>query len=103
MAASTPFSVDETTRYCPGCGSDRVNFVRRGYAGATDTADQYFTCDECGRVTYEILARSRRELKMHRIETGRAIRHAGAEYTVSRILQAGDDELLVYLKAIVND
>lgn len=98
VIASQPTNTDEVERACPSCGSNRTEFVRRGYAGLTDTPDQYFTCHECGRVTYEILSRNQREMRMDRIEPGRSIRHDGAEYKVSRVLRAGEDEMLVYLK-----
>ncbi len=98
MIAGLHTNTDEIERACPSCGSTSVEFVRRGFAGHTDAADQYFTCHECGRVTYEILSRNQREMRMDRIEPGRSIRHDGAEYTVSRVLRAGEDEMLVYVR-----
>jgi predicted RNA-binding Zn-ribbon protein involved in translation (DUF1610 family) len=93
-------AVSETaaTRTCPSCGSTDTVHVQRGFAGSTDETDQYFTCRECGLVTYEIVSRSERELRMHRLEPGRKFKHAGWDYTVSRVLKIGLNESLVYLK-----
>lgn len=88
----------ETTRICPSCDSADTVHVQRGFAGNTDENDQFFTCRECGQVTYEIVCRSERELRMHRLEPGRKFKHAGWEYTVSRVLKVGLNESLVYLK-----
>lgn len=86
------------TKTCPSCGSTDTVHVQRGYAGQTDESDQYFTCQTCGQVTYEIVSRSERELRMHRLEPGRKVKHAGWDYTVSRVLRIGLNESLVYLK-----
>lgn len=86
------------TKTCPACGSTHTVHVQRGFAGSTDENDQYYTCEECGLVTYEIVSRSERELRMHRLEPGRKVKHAGWDYTVSRVLKVGLNESLVYLK-----
>ena len=88
----------ETIKVCPACGSSDTEHVQRGYAGNTDANDQFFTCLDCGLVTYEIVAKSERELRMHRLEPGRKFKHEGWEYTVSRVLKVGLNESLVYLK-----
>lgn len=85
-------------RRCPHCNGDDIDFVQRGYAGLTDTPDQFFTCRTCGERTYEIVSRTGRELRMERIEPGRRFKLDGNEYLVSRILKVGLDEALVYLK-----
>ncbi|ACZ39384.1 hypothetical protein [Sphaerobacter thermophilus] len=85
-------------RICPDCGSDRVDFVQRGLAGPINATDQYYRCHACGRVTYEIVTRTSRELRAGRIEPGRVIRTAGHSYSVRRILKIGLDEYLVYLR-----
>jgi hypothetical protein len=72
--------------------------TQRGLAGATDERDQYFACRDCGRVTYEIVSRTARELRMGRYESGRAVRLAGDDYIVSRVLKVGLNESLVYVK-----
>lgn len=93
----------EETRHCPACGSQNTRFVQRGLAGATDEHDQYFTCNDCGRVTYEIVSRTPRAVRIERMEAGRHVRIAGAEYLVSRVLKVGINESLVYLKPVQPD
>ena len=88
------------SRLCPKCGSGATSLVQRGLAGATDERDQYFACRDCGRVTYEIVSRSARDLRMGRYETGRPIKLAGDEYVVSRVLKVGLNESLVYVKPL---
>jgi uncharacterized Zn finger protein len=85
-------------RTCPDCGSRRTTVVLRGLTGPTDEADQYFRCDDCGRVTYEIVARTARELRIDRITPGRPLRANGRLYEVRRVLKVGLDEYLVYLR-----
>ena len=72
----------------------------RGLTGPTDEADQYFLCEDCGRVTYEIVARTARELRIGRISPGRQLRASGCLYDVRRVLKVGLDEYLVYLRPI---
>jgi RNA polymerase subunit RPABC4/transcription elongation factor Spt4 len=90
-------------RTCPTCGSAATSFVQRGLAGATDERDQYFACRDCGRVTYEIVSRTARDLRMGRYEAGRPIKLAGDEYVVSRVLKVGLNESLVYVKPADNE
>jgi hypothetical protein len=85
-------------RTCPECGSDDTVLVQRGFAGTTDDHNQYFTCNACGKVTFEILSRTPREIRVGRLDPGRQVRHEGGEYVVSRVLKVGLNESLVYLK-----
>lgn len=85
-------------RICPDCGSDRTELVQRGLADLANETDQYYRCLDCGRVTYEIVARTAREIRAGRIELGRVIRAGGRSYTVRRILKIGVNEYLVYLR-----
>jgi anaerobic ribonucleoside-triphosphate reductase len=85
-------------RICPHCGSDDTTLTQRGLAGATDTHDQYFVCGSCGKVTYEIVSRTPKEIRINRLEPGRQFRHEGADYIVSRVLKVGLNESLVYVK-----
>lgn len=85
-------------RQCPQCGSVETQLVQRGLAGATDEHDQFFTCTDCGRVTYEIVSRTPREIRIGRLEPGRRFRHEGNDYVVSRVLKVGLNESLVYVK-----
>jgi transposase-like protein len=91
-------AIEQQQRTCPHCGSDNTTLVQRGYAGATDENDQFFTCEDCGRITYEILSRTPREIRIGRLEPGRTFRHDGADYVVSRVLKVGLNESLVYVK-----
>lgn len=72
--------------------------MQRGLIGPTDESDQYYRCEECGRVTYEIIARSARQVRAARIEPGRSIREGGNLYEVRRVLKVGLDEYLIYLR-----
>jgi hypothetical protein len=75
-----------------------VTVIPRGYAGRTDTADQYFICQHCGQITYEIVATSLREIRLHRYEAGGAFHREGHSYQIKRILKVGFDEYLLYLQ-----
>ena len=88
----------EASRVCPDCGSTNTKHIQRGLAGSTDESDQYYQCEECGRVTYEIVARSQREMRVAQIEQGKVIRQGGHSYVVMRVLKVGLDEFLVYLR-----
>lgn len=91
-------STEQLDAGCPLCGSQNIRRIRRGYAGQIDTPDQYVSCLDCGETTYEIIARSERELRVDRLEPGRRFKYQGAEYLVSRILKIGLDEALVYVR-----
>jgi hypothetical protein len=90
-------------RMCPECGSGDTVLVQRGFAGTTDDHNQYFTCNACGKVTFEILSRTPREIRVGRLDPGRQVRHEGGEYIVSRVLKVGLNESLVYLKPAESD
>jgi hypothetical protein len=95
--------VHQPERRCPWCGSARIEFVQRGYTGPTDEVDQYFTCAECGKVTYELVAKTAREMRIGRFRAGGVYqdRPTRTRYHVSRVLKVGINEYLVYLKPIV--
>lgn len=90
-------------RRCPWCGSTNTRLVQRGYTGPTDEVDQYFTCGDCAKVTYELVAKTAREMRFGRYRPGGVYRdHAHqTRYHVSRILKVGLNEYLIYLKPIV--
>jgi hypothetical protein len=73
--------------------------TQRGYAGRTDERHQFYRCLDCGRLTYEILSRNAREMKLERLETGQIIEHESHLYRVMRILKIGIDEHLIYVRA----
>lgn len=87
-------------RTCPDCGSDRTVLVARGLTGMTDEANQYYRCDDCGRVTFEIISRTAREVRAERLEPGKQLREAGKPYVVRRVLKVGFNEYLVYVRPV---
>ena len=93
----------QSERTCPWCGSASTRLVQRGYTGPTDEVDQYFTCDQCGKVTYELIAKTAREMRLGRFRAGGVYqdRTNHTRYQVSRVLKVGVNEYLVYLKPIV--
>ena len=100
MEASQGFQAD---RHCPWCGSAATRLVQRGYTGPTDEVDQYFTCAECGKVTYELVAKTAREMRLGRFRAGGVYQDRANQtrYHVSRVLKVGINEYLVYLKPII--
>ena len=95
--------VPQPDRHCPWCGSAQTALVQRGYTGPTDEVDQYFTCVECGKVTYELVAKTAREMRLGRFRAGGVYqdRSTRTRYHVSRVLKVGINEYLIYLKPIV--
>lgn len=89
-----------TARTCPWCDSPDVQLVQRGYAGLTDERDQFLRCAACKRTTYEIVAKSSREMRMGRYKAGDVYqdRAQNTRYTISRVLRSGSNEFLLYLK-----
>jgi transposase-like protein len=86
-------------RVCPDCGSENVEVTQRGFAGQTDERHQFFRCLDCDRLTYEILSRNAREMKLDRVENGDVLEADGHTYRVRRILKIGIDEHLLYVRA----
>ncbi len=93
----------QSDRVCPWCGSAQVRLVQRGYTGPTDEVDQYFTCDACDRVTYELIAKTSREMRLGRYRAGGVYqdRASRTRYHVRRVLKVGVNEYLIYLKPIL--
>lgn len=89
---------NERQRRCPDCGSADTRHVLRGLTGPTDERDQYFVCSACERVTYEIVSRTQKQIRIGRLEPGRPMRIDGYTYEVVRVLRAGISEALVYVK-----
>jgi len=91
---------EQEERVCPWCESGNVRFVQRGYAGLTDERDQYLLCDDCNKTTFEIVAKTSREMRLGRYKPGDIYqdRSQNTQYTISRILRSGSNEFLVYLK-----
>ncbi len=92
-------------RHCPWCGSASIRLVTRGYTGPTDETDQYFVCNTCSRVTYELVAKNAREMKLGRWRAGGIYREPTTEirYHISRVLKVGVNEFLIYLRPLADD
>jgi len=90
-------------RRCPWCGSAQTQLVQRGYTGPTDEVDQYYTCHHCGKVTYELIAKTAREMRLGRFRAGGVYKDSvhQTRYQVSRVLKVGLNEYLIYLKPII--
>ncbi len=91
-------------RQCPWCGSDELSFISRGYTGPTDEVDQYFTCQSCNKATYEIVAKSAREMRLGRYRAGAIYKEPSTRerYRISRVLKVGINEFLIYLQPLVS-
>ena len=61
-----------------------------------------FTCRSCGKVTYELVAKTAREMKLGRWQAGGIFKDAANQtrYTVTRVLKVGVNEYLIYLKPL---
>lgn len=92
-------------RACPWCGNASTTFVSRGYAGLTDETSQYFICGACGRTTFELVAKSAREMRFGRYKPGDIYldRANRTRYQISRVLRVGSNEFLIYLKPLALD
>ena len=89
-------------RRCPWCNSLDTSLVHRGYTGPTDEVNQYFTCNACHKVTYELIAKSARDMRLGRFRAGGIFRDTvhQTRYQVSRVLKVGLNEYLVYLRPL---
>ncbi|HEU0114162.1 MAG TPA: hypothetical protein VFQ80_05775 [Thermomicrobiales bacterium] len=74
--------------------------MARGYTGPTDEVDQYFTCSACGKVTYELVAKTAREMRLGRYQAGDVYQDRANQtrYQITRILKVGANEFLIYLR-----
>ena len=90
-------------RRCPWCSSQDVRLVQRGFTGPTDERDQYISCNRCKRVTYEIISRSARDMRLGQYRTGGTYRDTRRQtkYDITRVLKAGSNEYLLYVKPII--
>lgn len=91
-------------RTCPWCGASNLSFTSRGYTGPTDEVDQYFSCRACHKSTYEIVAKSAREMRLGRFQAGGVYKEPSTRdrYTIRRVLKVGVNEFLIYLDPIVD-
>jgi hypothetical protein len=93
----------EARRRCPWCDSLDTRFVQRGFTGPTDERDQYVTCNDCGRLTFEIVSRTVRDMRLGQFRSGGIFRDSSRQtkYTISRVLKVGMNEFLLYVKPII--
>jgi len=94
----------QADRRCPWCGSAEIRLISRGYTGPTDEVDQYFTCASCGQTTYELVAKTAREMRLGRYRSGGIYKDPANQtrYHISRVLKVGVNEFLIYLKPLVD-
>jgi hypothetical protein len=85
-------------RRCPWCNSTDVETVQRGFAGKTDTHDQYAHCHACGKTTWEMVSKTAQEMRLGRYEAGKSFTERGDRYLIRRVLKVGFNEYLIYLK-----
>lgn len=90
-------------RQCPWCRSRDVRLIQRGFTGPTDERDQYISCNNCKRLTYEIISRSTRDMRLGQYRTGGTYRDTvrQAKYDITRVLKVGSNEFLLYVKPII--
>ena len=100
---SMPPDTSGVVRRCPWCNSGDTHHTLRGYVGPSNDRDQYLTCNQCRRVTYEIVSRTPRDIRMGQFQVGDIWRdHARqTKYVITRILKAGASETLLYVRPIV--
>jgi hypothetical protein len=89
-------------RVCPWCGSTDTVHVQRGFVGPTDDRNQYFTCNACDRLTYEIISKTVRDMRVGQFRAGGIYRDSARQtkYTITRVLKVGVNESLLYVKPI---
>ncbi len=90
-------------RRCPWCGSENTKLVQRGFTGPTDERDQYFTCRDCEMLTFELVSKTNRDMRLGQYRPGATYRDSVRQtrYRISRVLKVGVNEYLLYLKPIV--
>jgi hypothetical protein len=92
----------QPVRECPWCGSSDTVHVQRGFVGPTDDRNQYFTCNDCDRLTYEIISKTVRDMRVGQFRAGGIYRDSARQtkYTITRVLKVGMNESLLYVKPI---
>jgi hypothetical protein len=98
-----PPEAEDISRRCPWCNSDDTRHTLRGYVGPSNDRDQYLTCNQCRRLTYEIVSRTPRDIRLGHFQVGDVWRdHARqTKYVITRILKAGASETLLYVRPVV--
>ncbi len=76
--------------------------VQRGFIGPTDDRNQYLTCNACKRLTFEIISKTVRDMRVGQFRVGGAYRDTASQtrYTITRVLKVGMNECLLYVKPL---
>ena len=71
--------------------------------GPTDDRNQYLVCNACARVTYEIVSKTVRDMRVGQFRVGGTWRDASRQvkYTITCILKVGMNESLLYVKPVI--
>lgn len=87
-------------RECPWCGSRDTVFVQRGLIREHDSKDQYIQCHDCGKLTFDIVSRNDRDIRINKYHSGGTYRDAvhQTRYTIYRMLKVGFNEFLLYVR-----
>ncbi len=88
---------------CPWCGSADTVRVQRGFVGPTDDRNQYLTCNACDRLTFEIIAKTVRDMRVGQFRAGGIYRDVARQtkYIITRVLKVGVNECLLYVKPVI--
>lgn len=88
---------------CPWCGSSATVRVQRGFVGPTDDRNQYLNCNACNRLTFEIISKTVRDMRVGQFRVGGTYRDTAnqTKYTITRVLKVGMNECLLYVKPLM--
>ena len=93
----------DDSHICPWCGSADTVHVQRGFVGPTDDRNQYLTCNSCERLTFEIISKTVRDMRVGQFRVGGTYRDAARQtkYMITRVLKVGMNESLLYVKPVI--
>ena len=96
-------TLDGDAHICPWCGSADTVHVQRGFVGKTDDRNQYLICNACDRLTFEIISKTVRDMRVGQFRVGGTYRDAARQikYTITRVLKVGMNESLLYVKPVI--
>ncbi|MBA3275998.1 MAG: hypothetical protein H0T72_09395 [Chloroflexia bacterium] len=102
-AASREGAIRAVDHACPWCGGTDTVRVQRGFVGPTDDHNQYLRCNTCSRVTFEIISKTVRDMRVGQFRVGGTYRDTASQtkYTITRVLKVGMNECLLYVKPLV--
>ncbi len=77
--------------------------VQRGFVGPTDDRNQYLSCNACNRLTFEIISKTVRDMRVGQFRVGGTYRDTASQtkYTITRVLKVGMNECLLYVKPLM--